>query len=334
MAAKNEQIHSVPAVETTPASTLRDILSRVPSIIDRASYDVEQSGVAKTPEGKFALTYLIATREALKPALDTITSTSSDLLDSIGGDAHNPERTIDVVGANIATELTSLTQNLPNIWIRTEESAEWTNPAHDCSDISEGQYFAIIDPLDETNALAKGLRLQTTAIAVYNKEGNLLTIGIMSLVDDKMMFFEHPNTLIHSSEQDPVQPKSEENSAPFRIATMTRRMHALRDLPLFQYGATWAQDSFGGYSLLSMGHGEIDVMLDPIKGNPWLEYVLWGPAAEKLGFIVTDPQGNPIDTQAIMRTAITSNLDAAHRIPFVVSRTPQIHTRVLSLLKP
>ncbi len=333
MTALRERLSGIPTLPDIKSAPIRDILTRLPSIVEQSRTQVEQSNIAKTPEGAFALSYLVSVRNVLKPAFDDITNIPQELLQIVGGNTYNPECMIDVIGDDIATLLANQIKNLPHLWIRTEEGAAWENPKGDDTELSQGRYFAVIDPLDETGAISKGKRFQTSAIAIYSREGTLLTLGIVSLVDEKIMFFEHPDTVISPSTPSHT-PDHNDASQPIRIATMTRRMHALRDLPLFQKEGAWSMDTIGGYGLLAMNQGEIDAMIDPVKGNPWFEYLLWGPAAEKMGFTVTDPEGNPIDAKAIMKTALEKNPDNSYRIPFVTSRTPEIQSRILSLLKP
>lgn len=311
------------------------LLAHVPEAITFAKIEMEAAREAKTPEGKFVLTYLFATRNLLSPLMTDLHAINPDLLRPVGGSEYNPERKIDEVGTAVAMTLGKQTADIPRFWLRTEESPRWERMSRDEALLEEGKRFVIIDPLDESSGIALGNRVQSTGIAIYNKQGELLTIGIMSLVDEGMMFAERVDGQLRIVPTKPQAPQEPLPHEPIRVATLTRRMHALKDLPLFATNqATWTLPSIGGYAVMAMANGEIDTIIDPMKGNPWIEYCLWGPAAEELGFVVSDKEGRPIDRAAIMREAITKNLANTSRIPFVISRTPEIHKRVLELLKP
>lgn len=329
MVSQTEQDHRPHLQET---NTLSAMVSRIPEAISFAKLEMEASRQAQTPEGKFILTYLFATRNLLRPTLIDPAMPNSDMMRPIGGYAYNPERTIDKVGTTVAMYLAEQTADIPHLFIRTEEGIQWERVGNNEKPVNEGERFAIIDPLDESSGITSGHRVQSTGIAIYDRNGKLITLGIISLVDDSMMFAEYADDELriypHTSEKPPEDPNQ-----PIRVATLTRRMHALKNLPLFTTEhATWSMPSIGGYAVLSMLKNEVDVILDPLKGNPWIEYCLWGPAAEEFGFTVSDPKGNPIDRAAIVRSAIEKNSSNAERIPFIISRTPEIHRRVLSLL--
>ena len=118
-----------------------------------------------------------------------------------------------------------------------------------------------------------------------------------------------------------------------RVATLTRRMYNLRSLPIFTQGGKWDMDCTSGFAVLGLQEGAIDTIIDPIKGNPWYEVAIWASAAKALGYPVTDWDNNPIDISAIVRHVIDIHEDDSYRIPFVISRTPEIHSNVLSLLR-
>ncbi len=324
------------SAERTP--TLRSpksfdsLLRSVPEAVSFAKLEAETSEMAKTPEGKFTLAYLLAARNILKPVL-TDTLINNDLLQPVGGYEYNPQRTIDDVGTAIAFKLAQETPDLPNFWIRSEEDARWQPAKRNDAHWPDASLFAVLDPMDMTVGIPKGNRVQTTGIAIYDKKGDIKSIGIMSLVDDGMLFIENnhkPYVYSHTASE---KVNTNESSGPIQIATLTRRMHALRNLPIFAEGnGAWTQDCASGYAVLSLLDHKVDTILDPTKGQPWYEYVIWGKAAELAGLTVTDPTGHPIDTAHIMREAITKNPDESYRIPVVMSRTPEIQQRVLSLL--
>ena len=162
--------------------------------------------------------------------------------------------------------------------------------------------------------------------------GALKAIGIISLVDEGMVFIDaggkEPSITVY-----PETVKGKPDPRILRVGALTRRMYQLKDLPIFQSSnSVWNEDCVSGHAVLSLAHDNLDTVIDSTKGQPWYEFVIWHRAAQELGFPVTDPDGNPIDTAAIMRKAIEKNPNDTFRVPFVMSRTPEIHKRVLPLL--
>ena len=318
--------------EVILSNTFRDILSRVPETVDFAQTEAREMKIATTPEGKFALTYLLSARDLLKPALEDLTNISPDLLVPRGGSQHNPERNIDKVGTNIALEVMERTKDFPHTWMRTEESADWENISRDDAGPHEGIRFIIVDPLDMTSAIPRLNRVQTTGIAIYDKAGTLQSLGIMSLVNSDMVFIENRegNLSVYPA---PIPGKDTDSQGLLRVAAKIRRMHSLNNLPLFQSGAKWAMDCDSGFATLGLLNNTVDTVVDHEKGSVWYEVAIWGRAAQALGFPVSDKEGNTLDIEQDVKKMIQKHEGDTFRIPFVMSRTPAIHARVLELLK-
>ena len=315
-------------------TTFDSIIRRIPEAIQMAKLEAESSNIATTPEGKFAATYLLATRNLVKPVLDDLQTIGPDFLLPIGGAEYNPERSIDEIGTIIAERLAAQTHDIPNLWIRSEESARWQNTSEDGQSVQEGKYFAIIDPMDMTSSIQKKDRVQTTGIAIYDRDGSIKSVGIASMVDDTFIFLENNNGVINQFPQNHKHP-TEQSPSPLRAATLTRRMHQMRQLPLFaDHHAIWSLDCASGFSILKLLEGQVDTVLDPFKGNPWYEVVIWVQAAQQLGFTISDRDGKPLDLSAAVRRMIDRHEGDTFRIPFVISRTPEIHKKVLSLMRP
>lgn len=315
--------------------SFRNILSKVPEAVGFAQIESESSEIATTPEGKFSLTYLLAARNLLRPVLREVTAIHPDLLQATGGPSYNPERSIDEVGTAIALTLARQTNDIPKFWMRTEESANWERMSAGDESIKEGQNFAVIDPLDMTSSIIKGDQVQTTGIAIYDRQGNLKTVGMVSLVDDGFIFMEKINGAFHVYPKPTDEHDTHEKNAniPLRVAAKTRRMHTLKDSPVMK-DSVWAMDCDSGYAVLGIHQGKIDTIIDHVKGNPWYEVVIWPAAAQELGYPVTDATGKPLDYSAIMRRMIEKHEGDTYRIPFVISKTPEIHKTVLEKLQP
>lgn len=329
MALTKERATLLAQREVILSNTFRDIMSRVPETVDFAQTEAREMNLATTPEGMFVLTYLLSARDLLKPALQDLTNISPDLLVPQGGSQHNPERNIDKVGTSIALEVMNRTKRFPHTWMRTEESADWENISRDDADPREGVRFIVVDPLDMTSAIPRLNRVQTTGIAVYTKEGRLLSLGIMSLVDSDMVFIENREGTLAIY---PAKETETEYEGPLRVAAKVRRMYQLQDLPLFKTGAKWALDCDSGFATLGLLNNAIDTVVDHEKGSVWYEVAIWVRAAQALGFPVSDKNGNPLDIEAAVKKMIQKHEGDTFRIPFVMSRSPAIHARVLELL--
>lgn len=308
------------------------VIKRIPEAVNFAKIEAETAGLAKTPEGKFALTYLLANRNLLQPILSDLSTISPDLLQPVGGSSYNPERSIDSIGSAVALYISQNAEGIPNFFMRTEESVGWEALDNMGKLPQDGERFAVIDPLDMTSSITKGDRVQSTGIAIYNREGNLKTVGIVSFVDDGFIFVENEGG--HLSTYPIKNSRAQENGEPLRIATLLRRMYNLKDLPIFTQGGLWNMNCASGFAVLGIHQGTIDTIIDPVKGNPWYEVAIWGAAAQSLGYPMSDRNGKPIDISAAVRRVIQKHEGDTFRIPFIISRTPEIHERVLSLLAP
>jgi len=310
------------------------ILAEIPDAISFAKLETETSDMAKTPEGKFVLTYLLAARTVLRPTLAE-SHVHNDLLKQTGGYDYNPTRNIDEVGTSIAATLAKEAKDIPNMWMHTEECADWMPTRSENGFWEDAETFAVVDPMDMTSSIPRGKRVQTTGVAIYSRDGSLRTVGIMSLVDEQFVFIENVDgvTSVHSNKTDKREDRSI-NDRPIRYAAKVRRMFDMKDTPLTSKKNVWSMDCDSGYATLGLHNEKIDTAVDHIKGNPWYEVVIWLRAAQALDMTVSDKDGNPIDLSAVMRRVIKRHEGDTYRVPFVMSRTPEIHKRVLSQLQP
>lgn len=335
MAATAERARLLSLREQKSVQTYHDIVAHIPDAIREAQKEAEITEITHSPEGKFALTYLLAAQSLLTPALNDMTIVNADLLEPTGGPEYNPHRSIDAIGTTIAHRLSEQTTDIPKFWIHSEESAQWepTRPSIDRS--QRGERFAVIDPLDMTHAITKGDRIQTTGIAIFNKNGDMIAAGLASLVDDGIILVEHTDhDHIYTNVNNATPAYSQEHTQALRVATLTRRMYDLRNLPLFtqEGAANWTLDCASGFAVLELLRGNVDTIVDPIKGNPWYEVAIWSSIAQKLGMQVTDWDNTPLDIPSMMHRVIERHEDDNYRIPFVISRTPEIHKKVIGLL--
>lgn len=336
MSASAERARLLTVREQKVKQGYRDIIAKIPDAVKVAQRETETSDLATTPEGKFALTYLLAAQRLLTPALHDMTQLNIDLLQPIGGPEYNPHRSIDDIGAAVAKNLVDTTTTIPNFWLHTEESASWERASTTGDDFEHGETFAVIDPLDMTHSITKSERTQTTGIVIFDRDGNMKAVGLASVVDDGFIFIERGKENDHVFASPPqIENPQLSDTEPIHIATLTRRMYDLRSLPIFTSGiGERVLDSTSGFAVLSLHNGTVDTILDPVKGNPWYETIIWGTIADELGMPITDRHNVPLDLGAMMRRVIQKHEDDQYRIPFVISRTPEIHQKVLTLLTP
>lgn len=87
--------------------------------------------------------------------------------------------------------------------------------------------------------------------------------------------------------------------------------------------------TMGGYAVLMLALGKQDFALDH-DGQEVNEAAIWYTIAQECGFPVTTLDGIPIDMPARIRYAMRSR-DMSQRIPAVISRTAEIHRRVVPI---
>ncbi|OGY18489.1 MAG: hypothetical protein A2900_03490 [Candidatus Chisholmbacteria bacterium RIFCSPLOWO2_01_FULL_50_28] len=299
---------------------------------------VHESGIAKTEWGKAGLWYAVTQATLLRSALRRPTLLrQSGVLEKTGGPSYNPAREIDAVGNKVIHSIMRRIQVPALVYIEEEE--RWLSFNSEMPGIP---VTIAVDPLDETGPIRIGLRVQTAAVTIANQRGEFVAGTIASLVDDEICLIEdneaHLLSFYESSPEFAQRSPLQElviNPPPFRdiekarIATLPRRMDQLRRIPAFQ-NLDWLP-TFGGYGLLGVIRGDIDVMLDPLKGQPWYEAVEWGSMAEKAGLIVSDAEGNSIDFQNIMLRAMHG--EKLERVKIVISRDQHLHDQILSGLQ-
>jgi len=307
----------------------------VDRVLEETRPIVYESDIARTEWGKAGLWYSVTQAKILRPELRSPTPLrQSGLLEKTGGPEYNPTREIDTIGNKVIHSIMRRIYMPALVYI--EEEKRWL--AFN-SEIPGIPVSIAVDPLDETGPIRIGLRVQTTAATIANQHGEFVAGTIASLVDDEIVLIEDGEVHLMCFDENAtdfsknsplkklaVNPPAVRDIHRARIATLPRRMEQLRRFPAFRnldYLPT-----FGGYGLLEMIRGDIDVMLDPLKGQPWYEAVHWGPMAEQAGMVVSYPDGNRIDFQSILLRAMQGEQVA--RVKIVISRDQHLHDQVLS----
>lgn len=284
-----------------------------------------------TPEGKFSLLFLLATANLLKSA-------GKGLNYNIGGPAENPHKAIDLVGGEMADIFIKefLEENLDYAGseMYVEERGVWEAFPKGAQPLSgKDARMILIDPFDETSSPWYG----SVGISIFDKEGNFVSGGVASLEDEIVVFIEGNKSRFvgfdgsKNSFKNPFLVKPAPGASDsLKVATLQRRLENQKtweSMSKFSPKGLSLIQTFGGYALVKMLTGEIDLMFDVIKGQPWYEAAQWGALAEKLGFSVEYDGGKIPDAKHIISQPTPS------RIPLVISRNKEIQARVLESLK-
>lgn len=320
--------------------SLENIQDCYPLVIEetwRISEIAKERGLIKNSFGRACLWFCLAQAKILRPILrEPSLLLNSSLIQETGGPEYNPTRQIDTIGGDLIIEISrhqDFLFNYPLDIFIEERGWQRLNQENEGSPL-----IIIVDPLDGTEAIKDGFRDQAIGIGIFTEEGAFLAGGICSLVDNEMLLIEENNIRVLSFDErgnrllevsKPEISKRELDKA--RIATLTRRMgEEMLATPLFAGRFFPDLPTFGGYGVLSMIRGQIEVMLDPFKGQPFYEACLWGVLAEKAGMVVTDLEGEKIDFPSVLKNARGGK---GERVKIIISSCKELHSQVLERLK-
>jgi len=307
--------------------------------LQRAKDLVKETNFAWTPAGRFCLQYVLAQAAVVRPILRSPSRLlASSLSLECGGEAYNPHRRIDSVGGWLVRRM--VRKRSASIDLHVEE-AGWevfhTN--------GQEPLKVMVDPIDGTNGLINGNKDQATGIAIADTNNRFLAGAVASLVDNDLVLIENGSAKILEFDEQNFElsgrllaSREQRSIDQARFATLGRRMRLLRETELFEDRSCPDLLILGGYGLLCVLRGQIDVMLDPFKGQPWREAILWGWMAQESGLVVTDEKGEPIDFSQVLRDAhqrfVHRQEDELSRIKMVISTHQELHDQVLERLRP
>lgn len=268
--------------------SLEELRESYDGAISRAKSITEKQNL-KTAEGKLALTFLLATGNLLKTA-------GSNLQEVTGGQNLNPERKIDLVGGEISDilikEFLEINPEKTGLSVYVEERKKWEEHTAEAWPFRpENPGKILIDPCDETSSDL----YKTVGISIFDKDYNFLAGGIAGVSDETTVFIEGDRVDFvgfdggKNSLKNPLQVFAPQVPDRLKIAALGRRFEDERMRKMVRElspEGVIILPTFGGYGLLAMLRGEIDIMLDPFKGQPWYEAAQWVNLARKLGFTV------------------------------------------------
>lgn len=291
----------------------------------------EQSGLADTPEGKSILKFALAGATLLRRLLRD-PEMIAELLDIVpGGDPTNPHYVLDLLPGAVAQR----------IWQGTPFADKTLMFLEEHGFVALGRRrkirYVIADPLDESSLVETGLRVQTSGAVICNERGECLAGAITSLVDNTILFVtkDHPPRLLNFDESrgrlHEFQAEGTSNRTNrLRYQTLPRRIDIMpkKFVDIYNYPSI---PTMGGYAVLMLALGKQDFALDHI-GQEVYEAAIWYTIAQACGFPVTSLDGKPIDMPAHIRYAMRRR-DMSQRIPAVISRTSEIHRRVIPIFQ-
>lgn len=158
---------------------------------------------------------------------------------------------------------------------------------------------------------------------VADESGQFLAGGLVNLRGPEMIVVDQLSQLATKFDW-----KKQLHKKRLKIAILPRRLAELTSIQQESFRENFNHlDTFGGFALLNLLEGKADAMIDPVKGQPWYEAVIWGMLAERLGLIVTDVLGQKINFSDIL-TASTAGLEVP-RVQMMTSTNVGIHEELL-----
>lgn len=289
---------------------------------------VDHSGLATTDEGRSVLKFCFATALLLRPILRDPVKRASLHVEMAGGDSYNPHFQIDLLPGALAESTWRHTpfQNYTTLFLEEKGFIALGN--------KRKQRYVIADPIDCTSSIGTGLRDQTSGAVVCNERGEFMAGGIASLVDNTILFIEdgqNPKLLNVNEQRGTISEflvPQKTIHEPLRYQTLPRRFETMPREFVEQYRYP-SLPTIGGWAVLQLVFGTQDFIID-LKGQPMKEGANWYNVAREYGFPVTYPDGKPIDLPPLVLAAVRKH-DMNKRVPAVISRTAEIHRRVVPI---
>ena len=274
--------------------------------------------------GELAMTTLLSGASMIRPVLKGKTIETTNLNCVTGGPTDNAHRAIDSLAAHAFLFALNRSRLRDTLAFRIEED-------HEFRVLKAGtqHVIAILDPLDETSKIEKGMRYQTTGIAIYSLDGDLVAGGIASLVDQTILFYTKAGLRLSDFDEETKQLTRKDITLDrkrglqdIRYSMLSKRLTD-REFPPTQYFLDHPPiiDTFGGMGVLQILSGELDATIDPWKGQPPYEAYIWSPLAEKSGLIVVDARtGSKIDWERRIPAYYRGEPWASERIPLIIAK--------------
>ncbi len=329
-----ELYHALPVKEDLWSGIEEDIsiaAYRASGIINRSSLYTMSS------EAKFALQSTLTTTEVYRNLIgtpDVRASLPLEMLKETGGPATSPHIALDEVG-NMALKL--LTTRYHDVtrsgfYLYTEESDRFRPILPSLARFPKKKLFVAIDSLDESSTVAKDRYHQSFGTVIADESGHIVAGAIGSYVDDRILITENDKSwrllsdgnLLVSDKPKPYRPPGER----LRYAMLPKSTQSrFLDGTGFAHNHLWKERTFGGWAILELLSGKLDLIIDPY-GQKAPEACYWGYNGQAAGLTATDLLGQPYDFDKIFPLIRTGDKS---RLPLVIAR-PGVIERILKEL--
>lgn len=247
---------------------------------------------ASTPEGKLALEFGLHQALMVRALIRSGKSNLEKVgwLHVVGGHDYNPERAIDFIGPHLLDTLLHkhLTGNPIDLFVEERGFWEKKNPG-----AQGAKRNMVVDPIDGTSNIEKGLPYIANGLAVYDENGNLLSAVAASLTSDELVFVEGDSVRMMKFDDRNLSIEILKTEMPSRanhprFAILKRRLekYPQERERVNKVGGEVKYETFGGWAVIQLLGGEIEVMMDIVKGQMFHEVMIWGGIAQAAGYVV------------------------------------------------
>lgn len=270
------------------------------------------------------MTTLLSAAFMIRPILEGNTIDTTNLHNITGGPEDNAHRGIDGLAAEAFLIALKQSRLQDKMAFRIEEEHKFR-----MLEVGTEYFIALLDPLDETSKIEKGIKHQTTGNTIFNSDGELVAGGIASLVDQTILFYTKAGLKLYAFDEQTKQLTQKDISLDIKrgpddihYSMLAKRLTDI-EFPPTQYFLDHrpALDTFGGIGVLNILSGELDATIDPFKGQPPYEAYIWAPLAEKAGLVVIDARtGKKINWENRILAYYKGETWASERIPIIMAK--------------
>ncbi len=320
-----ELYHALPVKEDLWSGIEEDIsiaAYRASGIVNRSSL------YTMSYEAKFALQSALTTAEVYRNLIGTPEVRSSlpkEMLKVTGGPVSSPHIALDEVG-NMALELlTARYHDLARsgIHLFTEESNHFRPILPSLARFPQKKLFIAVDSLDESSTVAKDRYHQSFGTVIADESGHIVAGAIGSYVDNRILVTEKGEPWFFHYEPQQILVKELELPQKLRVSDKLRyamlpksTRTKIMDGTGFIHDHTWQEETFGGWAVLELLNGNLDLIIDPY-GQKAPEACYWGYNGQALDLIATNLLGQQYDFDKIFPLIRTGDQS---RFPLVIAR--------------
>lgn len=298
-----------------------------------------------TDQARFSLGIVLAIKHVLDPIIRDSRLAQSSIIKTIGGDQGNPHRAIDMVGSMLMDKgLASYAPWLGGGKLFVEERKTW-QPLRKPIDTDmlhtdhPAPYNIILDPCDGTSHVTDGNPYLATAVTVLNPKNQFIASCLASLVTKAVIVVDKktPHLYNYTPEfrflgETPIPQPGTKARFPTRIATLDRRVPELIESGILRPSDTVTLRTFGGHAAIALVLGQVDLLIDPIKGQPLYEAIHWGWPLSQVGYWVSNGSGETINFPSMVGESQESG--RMPRVPIIIAKNEAIGRSFLDRMHP